>query len=244
MIRIAVPALTILLTVAAFVGLSGWNRSGEPRMVMTLTERELLVSGARDDAEGDHAGLELSIAVEHRRDPLDARNWLPESRLRALGFDLDVPAGAPTAKDVYDHVPPRRAWIVFEYDGPAFRAIERRRALETQDPSRRPGWTSRLVPVDAGLNFDVLRRSYPSGHLILPGVIGLVFVAPDNGGPLVHGTLQSLTPGTLAVPAALEGVFDGLVAPAEASTPAPRYEVELAIGELGWPYVRNARRLN
>jgi hypothetical protein len=241
MTRIAAPALIVMLAVAGFVAAAGWNMSGEPRGLITLTERELQLP-VRVAPPGDDPGLQLRIAYEGRYDPLDSRNWLPESRLREIGFALHVPVGAPQAVHTYDHVPARLAWVVFEHDGPQWREIERRRELResASGPQRFPHLQSRLVPVDAGADFDALRLRYPS-HLIMRGVIGLSYVTPENGGPLLHGMLREVVPQQVAVPQAMKGLFDALPRPGESSVTEPRYEAELAIGELGLPYLRSVR---
>jgi hypothetical protein len=59
--RVALPALLVLVTVAAFVGAAGWNRSGEPALVLVLTERELPLRRA-NMAAGDDPGLRVRIA--------------------------------------------------------------------------------------------------------------------------------------------------------------------------------------
>jgi hypothetical protein len=237
MTRIAVPALIAMLTVAGYVAAAGWNGSGEPRLIITLTERELpMVELPRSDED---PGLQLQFAYERRYDPLDARNWLTEQRLREIGFALYVPVGSPQAVDAYDHVPARLAWVVFEYDGPLWREIERRRAVtETEaGPARIPPLTSRLVPVDAGVDFDALRVRYPSGHLILRAEIGLSYVTTEGGGRVLRGTLRDVVPRRVAVPTRMRAVVDARGARAG----EPRYEVDLALGTLGLPYVRALR---
>jgi hypothetical protein len=240
--RIAVPALVVMLTVVTFVAAAGWNASREPRMAIHVTERELpLVHVA--SAPGDDPGLQLRIAYENRHEPLDSRNWLPEPRLHDIGFALHVPPGSPRAVDAYDHVPARVAWVVFEYDGPRWRDIERRRALLAQgaDPRQSAGISSRLVPVDAGLNFDALRARYPTGHVILRGVIGLTYVRDEQTGPFIHGTLRELVPPRVAVPHHLRGLLDGVGDTGSPGVTAPRYDAELAVGALGLPYIRALR---
>jgi hypothetical protein len=228
-----------MIVVASFVALGAWNRSAEPRLTITLSERELTLWPSGGDRQ--HQPLRLRLAYEPRFDPLDTRNWLPESRLRELGFALTVPAGDPRAADEYDNVPARLGWVALELDGPAWREIERRRDLLAAESAAhlRPDRQSRLVPVDASADFDTLRVRYPSGHLIVRGVIGLAYVPPDRGGPVVHGTLRFVVPESVAVPASLRGVFEHV----GRATPGAqgRYEVELAIGKLGLPYVRSAR---
>ena len=238
MSRIALPALIVMLAVVSYVGVAQWNASAEPRQVITLTERELPLP-QYFTAPGDDPGLQLSIAYENRHDALDARNWLPESRLREIGFALYVPPGGPDAVHTYDRVPVRLAWVVMEYDGPAWRELERRRALRP-DERRDPALSSRLVPVDAGPHYEALRARYGEGHIILPAVIGIQYLAPGEGGPLVYGTLRDLAPARVAVPyefrSLLRAFRDELPVSAQ-----PRYEAELAVGELGLPYLRSVR---
>lgn len=241
--RIAIPALVVMIAVVGYVAAAGWNRSGSPRLSIVLTERELPMFQMAT-APGEDPGLQLRIAYVSRLEPLDAQNWLTQSRLEEIGFTFDVPQGAPGARDAYDNVPPRLAWIVFEYDGPAWRAVERRRELEAEGQTRHfPYPSSRLVPVDAGPDFDALLVRYPSGHLIVRGVIALAYLPPEQGGPLVHGRLREIIPQMVAVPAELRAVFDGLSARPEGPDAAPRYEAKLAIGRLGLPYVPAASRL-
>lgn len=240
MIRIAVPAATTLITVALLVGVAGWNRSRQPRQVIVLTERELPLESP--GSAGDNAGLRLRVAIEHRHEPLDAMNWLNDDRLRALGFMLNVPASAPEAATTYGRMPPRVGWVVLEHGGPAYRDIERRRELRSEQWRGPRGMWSRLVPVDAGPDPDALLARYPSGHLIMPAIFGVVHVSPSSGGPHVYGMLREVVPSTIAVPHALGSVLDGLPSHASAEEQAPRYDAELAMGPLGVPYVRSIRR--
>jgi hypothetical protein len=241
--RIAAPALIVMFAVVAYVGAASWNRSAEPGLTITVTERELPIQ-VTPATPGDDPGVFLQIAYEGRHDPLDARNWLPESRLREMGFALNVPAGEPRAADAYDKVPPRMAWVALEYDGPAWRDSERRRALSAEQYPRHGRFVlSRLVPVDAAADFETLQRRYPSGHLIVRALIGVVYLPAINGGPLIYGALRDIVPQTIAVPARLRGVFDKLQPHAENTEFRPRYEAEIAVGRLGLVYLRSARSI-
>ena len=248
MIRIAIPALTTLLSVASLVGLAGWNRSHEPLPALTVTERELPLNSEVVTLE-DAANLQLPIVFQWRANPLDTRNWLPEAKLRALGFPLDVPAGDPRALQVYSDLPPRIAWIVLEYDGPTWQEIERRRAVQKQDLRER--WAdSRLVPVDAGL--DVLRGQYTSGQLIVRGIDAINFLTPSSGGPMIYGALRELVPSQLTVPRQYVSTLVGLgphslpPSPPDAPRPEfiPRYRVEVGVGRVGIPFIKEIRRVN
>jgi hypothetical protein len=241
MTRITAPALVVLIVVAGLLGLSGWNRSGEPRLVVTVTERELTRQWGPQRPDEDPR-RRLTIQTAPRYDPLDSLNWLPESRLRAIGFPFSVTAGAPEAADTYAKTPTRLAWVAFELDGPAWRDMERRRALRAD---LQPEWErrlpSRLVPVDAGPELDELLARYPSGHLILQAVIGVNFLPPDRGGPLVYGTLQQIVPSHLTVPSHLRPALGALAPETAAAQASPRYEADVAIGRLGVPYLRSLR---
>ena len=72
--RIAIPAAAALLTVVAFVTLSGWNRSAPPRLQIALSERELRLWNMAPSDDGDDSGVQLHIEFQPREDPLDARN--------------------------------------------------------------------------------------------------------------------------------------------------------------------------
>jgi len=255
MTRVAIPAMTVLLTIASLVGLNGWNRSAGPRQIIELTERELrLPFGFDDGLRGlrDGVPLELHLQTEDRYEPLDARNWLSEDRLRALGFSLGVPVSSGEASRAYRRVPPRLGWVVFEYDGPAFREIERRRMLErekqTIEPDRSQPEPTRLVPVDAGPDFDALRARYPSGHLIARAIIRLNYLGPSDRGPLLYGTIKQIVPSTISVPAHLRETLTSL-APRPSTGPdgphtlvPPRYTAEVASGPLGILYLRAVTR--
>jgi hypothetical protein len=232
--RIAVPAAVALLTVVAFITLSGWNRSAPPRLQIALSERELRLWITTPSANGDDSGVQLRIATQRRDDPLDARNWLTEERLRALGFSFDVAPGAPEAQRTYTRMLPRMAWVAFELNGPAWLDIERRLALQPDALERQRTITqdSRLVPVDASLDVDTLLARYPRGHLVLRASIELDFVPPANKGPLVYGRIRNVIPSVLTVPRQLRDRFLPRGAP-----PPSHYDVELAVGRLGIPYV-------
>jgi hypothetical protein len=238
--RIAIPALIVMVAVAGFVAVAGWNGAEEPRQVITVTEHELALPFRPATADNDPT-LSLLLQYEGRYDPLESRNWLPEARLRELGFALHIPAGSPQAVSTYDRVPPRVAWVVFEYDGPVGRDIQRRRELRMEYAHVPSGRRSRLVPVDAGLDYQQLRARYPAGHLIVRGVIGLNYLAADAGGPLVYGMLREVVPTRVAVPypfrSLLRPLTDGIPEPSA----KPRYEADLAIGSLGLPYLQALR---
>ncbi len=232
--RLLVPGVIALAVVISLLALAGWNRSDAPQLRITLSERELPAS-APAPSSGDDRGVQLRVAFQNRTDALDARNWLTEDRLRALGFVLDVMPGAPEAMSTYNRPLPRVAWVAFEFNGNAWREIERRRALESnpsEAPERRFMTTagSRLVPVDASSDLETLLARYPTGHLILRAVIALGYVPPSRSGPFVYGWIRELIPGGITVPRELRGRLMG-----------GNYDVDLALGRLAIPYVTDIR---
>jgi hypothetical protein len=246
--RTVIPAAIVLLVVFAYAIANGFNRSGPVPQSIVLTERELTLP--YDDPGDDDQGFQLRFEFEHRSDPLDARNWLTEDRLRAIGFPLHLPAGSPDAAHTYSRAIPRIAWVVFEFGGEAWRAVDARRALQ---PSPVSAWRgiepTRLVPVDAGPDVETLRSRYGAGHLILRATIGLTYVPPSNRGPLVYGWIRTLHPSAVTVPRSLRPLLEGLPRTVQSFTgkpdetlAAPRFEVELSVGRLGIPYVTGVRR--
>lgn len=177
-----------------------------------------------------------------REMPLDARNWLTDDRLREIGFVFDVMPGAPEAEDAYRRALPRLAWVAFEYNGPAWREIERQRALAAEHADHRHGGApepSRLVPVDAAADAETLTGRYPTDHLIMRASIELVYVPPSRNGPIVYGRIRHLIPPTVSVPRALRPPLTGL----GPTFGAPRFQVEIAVGRWGIPYVAAVRKL-
>jgi hypothetical protein len=248
MTRIAVPVLTVLLAVASLLGVAGWNRSTESQPPLTLTERELGLPWSPVNAD-QGLGVRLRFEFERRSEPLDARNWLPEARLRDLGFPLNVPTGDPAASAAYADVPSRVAWVVFEYNGPAFQEIERRRALRREaNPFADTRPPSRLVPVEAGLDVEPLRKKYGAEHLIVRAIISLTYTSD----PLLYAWVRELVPASVTVPRSMLPLLAGLQAPVIRVEPAapqppdtwhPRYEVDLGVGQLGIPFVKAIRRI-
>jgi hypothetical protein len=240
MMRIIVPAATTMLVVVLLIGVNGYNRSGDPLQRITLTEREARMSWGGPD---DGRGVRLRIDYQGRFDPFDARNWLTEERLRALGFVSDVMPGAPEAGDTYRRLLPRTAWVAFQLDGEAWRDIERRRQLAESSTGPRVASSdqSHLVPVDASLDRDLLVARYPMGHLVLRASIQVGYVDPSNKGPLVYGYIRWIIPADLSVPRALGQRLTDL--PGRNEQGSPRYEVDIAVGQVGIPYVTDIRLL-
>lgn len=248
--RLLIPLLALVVTMGGLLSCAAWNR-GETRQRITLTERELSLPWQwRNATEEDDAQLRLPIEWQRRDSPLDERTWLTEDKLRALGFDVSVPIGAPEASRAYGRALPQIAWVVLEYDGAAWQEMERRRRLRTNVPEPRYAVApSRLVAIDAGRDREALARRYAEASpLILPAIFQMAYIPPDApGGPLMYGYVRRLVVNDLNVPRRLRAALDDLRGSDAASMletvdPAPRFEIDLAVGRSGYPWVTDIRR--
>jgi hypothetical protein len=246
--RLLVPLAALLLTIGGLLGFAAWNR-GETRGRLTLTERELTLPWQwRNPTQDDDAELRLGIDWQRRGSALDERAWLTDDKLREMGFDVHVPAGAPEAERRYRHALPRIGWVVLEYDGPAWREIEQRRRLKEDPALPRPAVEpSRLVPIDAGADREALaRRHATAATLIVPAVIRLMWVPAESGGPMMYGYVERLVVQEVTVPKRLRNALAAYRATSTtprtpASEPPARFEVDLAVGRLGFPWVTDVR---
>lgn len=247
--RLLLPLLALVLTIGGGLAFAAWNRS-ETRQRLTLTERELSLPWAWENETADDDGeVRLSIEWQRRGNALDERAWLTNDKLRELGFDMQTPAGAPEAEQRYRRSLPRIAWVVFEYDGPAWRAIEQRRQLRsdagTPDRADEP---ARLVPIDAGADRAALTRRHQSTTtIVLPAVVQIGWLPAQSGGPLAYGYVQRLVVGQVSVPTRLRNALTAFRTKgperAESTLRSPRYEVDLAVGRFGYPWVTAVRAI-
>jgi hypothetical protein len=178
--RALLAALAVLVVVSTLV-LAGvaWNRSGQSEASLALTERELrLVYQGTGHEENSGIALALSLHKDSY-----APEWLDEDKLRELGFRPDSVLLAESPSDErYKQPLARRAWVVLEFDGPAWQAaLERREKdleelrakvetgkatleqveLEERAVARMKASGSRLVAVNAGRDAAELRARYP-----------------------------------------------------------------------------------
>lgn len=225
--RLIVAALVLLLSVGGLLGAAGWHRRGAPQRIV-LTERELARTAAGRWSAG---GLRLALRWEARDDAQDAKVWLPDGRLNALGFRTDLMASGPEAAQFYGRGLPRNAWVAFELGGPAWQAIEQRRAVARGTSPEASPLPSRLVPIDAGPDPAVLRRRYAGRDVVvLAAIIEMRHASDPMRGASVWGRVARLLHPDVSVPAHLR---DRL---------GPRaYEVVLGVGRLGAVWVEDIR---
>jgi hypothetical protein len=155
-------------------------------------------------------------------------DWLDEVKLRALGFRPEDYGGKHDAElwEIRRQAVPRRAYLVLEFDGPAWRAAlaEREQQIETlaaklakgeatveQVQDARKGLQdmrlsgSRLLPVDVGRNHETLRQRYGdrARYLIVAAKIGMTVGRPppdQSDEPQVRGHIQQVLPDQIHVP--------------------------------------------
>ncbi|HUT39700.1 MAG TPA: DUF4824 family protein [Gammaproteobacteria bacterium] len=209
-------ALMLLVVVnVAVLGGVAWNRAGQPAATLRLTERELPLYDSFVRAE-ENSGLALQLTLYQGSYSPD---WLDEQKLRTLGFRPERYDTTDAAEGVRNkQALPRQAWVVLEFDGPAWQLAlaESETELASLDGKIQAGEStlqqreyrqesleqmrqssSRLLAVDAGTDAAVLRERYPdtTRYLMTRAVIHL-WVAPvlspqEKGDrPRVRGTLQ------------------------------------------------------
>lgn len=256
---ILAAAVVLVANVVALVGVAG-NRAGKPEAELLLTERELKVAPWSDESTG------VFLRLEWQRSPPGSKPgwpWFDRSKLESLGFDCA--RWEREARNRYGRMVPRRAYVVLEYDGPAWaRWLEAREADPKETP---PGSSrisaSRLVPIDVGLDPGELRRLHPepSRHLIVPAIVGPGPAEDASGGKVVlGGHIQFVLVSEIHVPrhlaATLASLRDADAAAGSAAGPEPRggavpqrrhapprYEVLLRYGARHEPWVAEVRPL-
>ena len=243
----------VCLTNIGALTLGALNRVGPPDAEMTLSEREL-----RLERQSDSTATSLRLMFVQRFDREGA--WLTCPKLETLHVSCTVPPGADMSR-WYARQPPRPAYVVLEYDGPAwqaYRAAEKRRIEESRrtyapaspdDSDAVLDRYSRLVAIDAGTDAAALRRMYSDSHRYLV-VEARVSVYGDSGptgrsasGPLrLSGTITQLTPSTINVPKPYSSTFTSMIASsfAPSADQPPRYWVTLRYGRFHEPWIVNA----
>jgi hypothetical protein len=265
----------VALTNAVALGGVAWNRSGTPESELKLSQRELWdIYGGRYDRETGGTELMLRWRVLSQEYPLGyydshsgALEWLDETKLAALGFDVSKQLDPARESRRYRRLLPREALIVLELDVPAAqKALERARERLAQETAKANAEkdkkemsrlkmaaealrseetsSSRLFAVDAGPDAAALRAKYPdrSRYAIVRGKIRAYPPATGAREKDRHwrGYLESLDSPRVNVP--LE--FREAAGFARRSIPAPGpvdvgrpLEVTVAFGKRFEPWV-------
>lgn len=262
-ILLAGAGLIVLSNAVVLIGVA-YNRSGQPRATLELSERELALPN-RYGAMKEDSGLSLHLQwrdnAMYMPVPIgfgaDFVPWFDKAKLAELGFDVSESAQDEHAARHYGRSLPRKAYIAFEFNGPAYQAIlknsrenlDKARALLAKDPGNKVlinqvtfarnalddarHLRSRLVAIDAGLNAEGLRRRYPdrASYLILPGTVSITVLDKE-----LRGVITGVGGSRINVPLADRQV----VAPAAGEKQAT-YTVRVAFGKRFEPWILAAR---
>lgn len=258
-------ALIVTGNAVALIGVV-YNRSGEPDAVMDLSERELVLP-YNYLSSTENSGLALHLIW--RADDTAQNSfagfmnwggstpWLTKAKLAELGFDVSADPRNDVDTQRYEKTLPRPAWVVLEFDGPAYQAaLQQRRterdealALQANNPGKgefreraetaekalhaEQESSSRLFAIDAGPDHDALRRQYPdrAGYLILSGEVRITVNNQTLG-----GVTSGLNATTVNVPLDYRNAIRS-----DPGQDPDHYTVRLAFGKRGEPWVLDAR---
>jgi len=267
----------IALTNAIALGGVTYNRSGEPESVLKLTQREVLAPhGYGFDREG--GGLQLFVSWRVLSTDTDetfywnfqgAPEWLDESKLASLGFDVSPPPAARRAAWRYDRQLPREALIVLELDGPAYqKALERARERAAKEAAKgaETGKTgpetpaaqaalflkneetsnSRLFAVDVGRDAQALRAKYPdrTRYAIVQGKVRPSYQSGRGKDARWTGYIEVIENARVNVPLEFRKAVESAPRSIPLATPAgsgPAFEVTVAFGKRFEPWIIAAR---
>jgi hypothetical protein len=159
--------------------------------------------------------LRRTARWKHYELPAVNYDWLDRDKLLELGFRIDLDPTHPDAAEHYVHEMTRRVYIVVEYDGEAWRqwigsreehvrqlgrdveagtaessALADAEAVLAIDQTMR----SRLFPVDAGVDAEVLRRRYADSrdHAIVAALLRPIVVQHEDGVPTLSAEVMGL----------------------------------------------------
>lgn len=213
------------------------NRSATDS-VLVLTERELRLDGSWRENSG------VSFRIEVNRDWERPLEWFDRKKLAEVGFDLS--RWNPESRDAVGtkKVLPRRAYVVLEYQGDAWKRWDERmlrdmkkaaqkqkepHESDTKNPDRevknlewRRTHASRLFPVDVGLDPCALRKRYPDRrrYAITPAVVALGMRydrSSEKAGVDVFGSVSEILCDQVTVPLNMQGQLSEFAHRPEAS---------------------------
>jgi hypothetical protein len=241
-------AAALVLSADGFVLVkAALNRSGPPAAAVEVTERELRLVRPQHES----TAIFLELAWEPRWQEFkfeDGPGWFGKAKLEELGYDCRLSPADPAARQHYGAIPAKQAFAVLEYDDAAWRD-------SAEDRSTR----SRLLAIDAGTGFALLRRKYPdpSRYLIVPSLVMLRHEAKWDAnarrfapGGYLRGAIVEMLVGQVSVPPSERRVLESLTEPtsdyfagAEARFRGPRYSTVLYYGRNHEPWIGPCRRI-
>jgi hypothetical protein len=235
------------------------NRTGDPDATMTLTERELRVERTSDRDSAQKLRIDARASGVPYWTDRNETGWLTTAKLATLGFTCRLATDRTTATTQSCGLQ-RRAFVAYEYDGPAWRKIAAALQLQREEALRKASaansyaassaesldnqikYGSRLVAVDASTDSSALRRAYPDRrrYLVLPATVQAWLTVDQrtnaSAAPVVSGTLWPVTTVLIAPPRLRDrllkfGPSDWML------TRAPRYTIDVAVGRRYEPWI-------
>ena len=252
-------AVVVAGNVVVLIGVAR-NRSGGPRALIELTERELLIPAV----EEENTGLSLELRWEsgaqrwpHRFE--DGSGWFNRQKLQELGYDCRVDPADPAAEKHYQRALPIEAFVVLEFEGEAWRQwlaappepppTRFREPARPPDPERERLSHTRLFAVDVGRDASLLRQKYgdPRRFLITRGHVRLVRESTTGKSlaAYLRGAILEVFLQRINVPLEHRGALDDFrkepslayFARSPLGSLEPRYTVTLAIGSRQEPWI-------
>ena len=236
---LAIAIAVVCVTNIGALARAALNR-GAAAAELTLTERELGLVWTGSDTTATWLRIAWTQAPGHAE-------WASCGKLASLGFSCDAAAGRQSS---------RAAFVVLEYDGPAWQAYRRwllQRADEAvkqnpriprQDQAAIIAGHSRLMAVDVGADADDLRARYPDRrrYIITSGRVSVYWSTPPSSRerPVPAPAVAEITPDTINVPRP----YSLLLSPLKfGSWPSlqhgPRYDVTIRYGRFHEPWIVN-----
>ena len=197
-----VLALLLPLAVTGVVIAGSAANRSSARGPTVLTEREVRAGFRTEDRTIGELWLTWS-------EPAGPRGgWLSADAVRSLGFDTTVAPADAEADVHYRKQLHRRAFVVFELDGPAYaaaaaeRAEDARRAPPPDAMERVPILESRLVPVAVHRDAATVTAQFPDPrtHLIVSASVGIRRFETVAGVPYIGGVVFAVQPRRIQVP--------------------------------------------
>lgn len=264
-------ALIIFTNVVVITGALG-NRTGEPDAVLTLSERELAL---QTWGRKENSGISLNLKTHnnyYRGYYTKGKVWLIGDKLKALGFKL-IDSDKPNEISKYVHKTlPKAVFIVLEFNGDAYRdaiseaeehrleqenllsgqpdSIKQQGELEAAELhlSRTKYSSSRLFPIDAGLDPIALRKQYPdrAKYIIAGGMVKLnTHYDSEKKTSHIRGYISKFHITGIHVPSDHRTLLENLPKRVRGRNDVflPRYEVVLAYGQRYEPWIVSVQGL-
>jgi len=245
----------ILLSNAWVLGSVAYNRSGEPRSLLLLSERELRPLHEWDRRDNSGVALWPRVRMQEHEGIKRYGPPLSAQSMRQLGFELPA-EDDDKALARFQHAQSRPALLVLEMDGAAYQGSVAARRAQLREAeaelARFPGdekreqalqtarrglqqeleEASRLFLIDAGLDEAQLRQRYPDRQrywLVRGAVQPWVRYRDGNRPPEVGGRAMNYER-YLQVPYAWRPLWQG-------GTDPTRYAVEVYVGQRLEPWI-------